>query len=426
MGKTIRDWLSEEPGRSFLMDRDGKFTREDCANLITERVHGLRSNGLSPGDLVAAAFAPSVDAVIWILSVMEAGLIVLPVNIRQPASIIGKQLKTLGVGLFLDPESSLQPGKENYPPSPEVGSLLISTSGTTAEGKWVRLDWPSLLHGSGCAADQLQFGSCDRWLMNLPLYHVGGLAPIWRSLVSGGAMVMPGSGIDFSHISMVGTQLRRVVAGRDEISCGDCRIILLGGGPVPDSLLQDAVNQGLPIVTSYGMTETGSLITVDGFTTGSCEVRISGEDEIQVRGPGLFTGYFDPITGKTTLPLTADGWFRTGDLGCFVDSSRLRITGRRDNQFISGGENIQPEEIESALLSLGNIRQAVVVGVPDEEFGMRPVAFVDADDADIAVRLEQLLPRYKIPIKFFDLPEDYSGRLKPSRKELSKLALQLR
>ncbi len=425
MGKSIRSLLADGPDRSFLLAHKKRISRKDCSDQISERVNILRSNGYSPGDIVAAPFSPSIEAVIWILSILEAGLMLLPVNTRESVSTVEGQLKKLGAGQLPDSEFELQPGMKHYDSPPGMGSLLIRTSGTTADGKLVQLGWPSLLHGAGCAAEHLQFGPGSRWLLNLPLYHVGGLGPVWRALVSGGALVMPNSGELFSHVSMVATQLQRVVAGHDARLYEKCSRILVGGGPVSDSLLREAGNLGLSVTTSYGMTETGSLIIVDGVPTGSCEAQVSEDHEIQVRGPGLFAGYFDPESRKLILPLTGDGWFRTGDLGRWDDQGKLLITGRKDNQFISGGENIQPEEIESALLSLGGIRQAVVVGMPDVEFGMRPVAFIDGDGSGLGIRLERLLPKYKIPIKFLDLPKNNPTGLKPSRKQLSELAAQV-
>jgi O-succinylbenzoic acid--CoA ligase len=157
------------------------------------------------------------------------------------------------------------------------------------------------------------------------------------------------------------------------------------------------------------------------------ELKISGDGEILVKGKTLFLGYLDG--GKNIMTVDADGWFNSGDLGDMDTDGYLKIHGRRDNMFISGGENIYPEEIESELLLINGLKQALVVAIPDPEFGQRPVAFVmrdsknRLDDQEIMQRLRKSLPKFKIPRTFLDWPE-YSGDpvLKPSRAEFTALA----
>ncbi len=157
-------------------------------------------------------------------------------------------------------------------------------------------------------------------------------------------------------------------------------------------------------------------------------VSISGEGEILVRGETLFHGYLHP-DGSLALPLTEDGWFATGDLGFFDADGYLHVTGRRDNMFISGGENIQPEEIERHLCALEGVEEAMVVAVDDEEWGQRPVAFVRvAHDRNADVRrfdeeLREVLPGYMIPDAVLPWPEDLvAGGIKASRAELTRRA----
>ena len=160
----------------------------------------------------------------------------------------------------------------------------------------------------------------------------------------------------------------------------------MGGGPVPPSLVDEALARGLPLHTSYGLTEMASQVTTTppgasleelrtaGRVLPDREVSISERGEILVRGETLFAGYVEGE--ELDRPLDAEGWFHTGDLGELDEDGYLRVGGRVDNLFISGGENVQPEEIEEALCRLEGVDEAVVVPVPDEEFGARPVAFV--------------------------------------------------
>jgi O-succinylbenzoic acid--CoA ligase len=156
------------------------------------------------------------------------------------------------------------------------------------------------------------------------------------------------------------------------------------------------------------------------------EVSISGEGEILVRGETLFAGYVEGE--RIDYSLDMDGWFHTRDLGELDENGYLRIRGRMDNLFISGGENVQPEEIEESLCRLEGIDEAVVVPVPDEEFGARPVAFVrmDGEVRDLSRELEPVLPRFEIPISFHLWPEEARRGMKADRAALGELARRLR
>jgi O-succinylbenzoic acid--CoA ligase len=157
------------------------------------------------------------------------------------------------------------------------------------------------------------------------------------------------------------------------------------------------------------------------------ELKIDSSGEILVKGKTLFLGYLKKTAVE--LPLDADGWFHTGDIGKLDRKGFLTVFGRIDNMFISGGENIHPEEIESWLLKINGVEQALVVGLPDEDFGMRPAAFVKYSDRnivaekEIAAELEKSLPRFKIPRIYFDWPENLAeGALKLPRAGFLKLA----
>jgi O-succinylbenzoic acid--CoA ligase len=206
-------------------------------------------------------------------------------------------------------------------------------------------------------------------------------------------------------------------------------------------LLREASERGIPLHTSYGLTEMASQVTTTPtntppekqFTSGKVlnyrEVRIAENGEILVRGKTLSLGYVE--REQVHLPVNHHGWFATGDLGQIDSEGYLTVLGRRDNMFISGGENIHPEEIETALSELSDIMQALVVPVPDEEFGHRPVAFIQTqkkkiDPEAITAELKPLLPGYKIPIAFYNLPGSMEPeRLKVDRAYLKKLALDI-
>jgi len=155
------------------------------------------------------------------------------------------------------------------------------------------------------------------------------------------------------------------------------------------------------------------------------QLMIAADGEILVRGETLFQGYGQG--GGGLLTLDADGWYPTGDLGRLDDGGFLHVTGRKDNLFISGGENIQPEEIEAALQQLDGVAQAVVVPVSDVAFGFRPVAFVQGEGVrldGLAARLVPTLPKYMIPVAFYAWPAGETRGMKVDRAFFKAAARQ--
>ncbi len=239
-----------------------------------------------------------------------------------------------------------------------------------------------------------------------------------------------------THVSLVAAQLQQVLNDADTITAlKSASAILLGGGAIPPSLIQNAFNLNLPIYKSYGCTEMSSQITTtrpaDSFehlcTSGKLlkqrELKIADDGEIMVRGKTLFQGYVEGE--KIVSPVDEDGWYHTADLGKIDANGYLTVLGRKDNMFISGGENIFPEEIERVLEDLDGIEGAIVVPVHDPKFGQRPAAFLrlnpDTSIPDLPLEfLKSKLPSYKIPDHFFDWPEQ--DGLKPNRRLLQAQA----
>jgi O-succinylbenzoic acid--CoA ligase len=207
---------------------------------------------------------------------------------------------------------------------------------------------------------------------------------------------------------------------------------------MPASFLRAAAAAGVRVHTSYGMTEMATQIATtrpgdgmelwlsSGRPLAPNTLRIAPDGEIEVGGETLFLGYWEQ--GGLRRPLTPDGWFRTGDLGALDAAGYLRVTGRRDNMFVSGGENVQPEEIEAALLRVPGIVRAVVVPAPHAEFGQTPVAFVAWDHAPpgadaLRAALAGELPRFKVPKQFYAWPHaDCGPDDKPRRADFAARA----
>jgi O-succinylbenzoic acid--CoA ligase len=248
------------------------------------------------------------------------------------------------------------------------------------------------------------------------LNHVSGFSIAIRCLLSGAAVVFSDSEYEaVTHLSLVPTQLLRLLDAGAPLN--RLQAVLVGGGPIPSSLVERAIRAGVPLHLTYGMTESASQICTTerlvetpnplhaGQPLPGREVRISDAGEIQIRSP-ILAKKFLGSEGLWEDLADADGWFGTGDLGAFTAEGNLVIQGRRDRLIISGGENIQPEAIESLLLKIPGVRRAVVVGKPDPEFAERPVAFLAGDFQEAEVRqfLSCRLERFAIPRSFNPWP----------------------
>jgi o-succinylbenzoate---CoA ligase len=318
---------------------------------------------------------------------------------------------------------------------------LILTSGSTGLPKAALHAWGNHYHNARLSQQRIPFGTGDRWLLSLGMHHVAGLAILFRALAGGGAVIFAGRGerlaesilrYEATHISLVAAQFRRLLENAEGLrALKRMKTILLGGGPIPEELLCRAHELRLRVACSYGMTETASqaattlpgagieeLLTA-GRPLAENTLRIAGDGEIQARGACLFSGYREG--GTITRPMTPDGWFETGDLGHFDSAGRLLVSGRKDNRFISGGENIQPEAIEAALRNCAGVEDALVTPQPDEEWGFVAAAFVrmagnaPLEPADLEKELAGRLPRFMLPRRWLPWPEEKDGSLKPSR-----------
>lgn len=329
----------------------------------------------------------------------------------------------------------------------EAPVTLLYTTGSMGKPRAVVHTLESHYYSALGANRNLPMNPYHRCLLSLPLYHVGGLGVLFRALLSGACLAAPSPGLDVveavisthsTHVSMVPTQLHRFLEHpRAAEAAKLLQVVLLGGAPIPRELVDRALKAGLRVHATYGLTETASQVCTvgrfasphqrihsDGDVLQHRSVRVDEAGRIFVKGHILAKGVWGE-NGIAALPLE-DGWYRTGDLG-ILEQGTLTVTGREDNLFISGGENIQPEEIERALLAITGAAAAVVTPLADPEFGARPLAWIALPDpaaraAEWEARLRERLPGYMIPVAYRELPPD--AGLKPDRAALKALSLQ--
>lgn len=419
----------------------------------------LLRSGIRPGTVVGLAAPVSPAYICTLLALWDAGFISLTLNPRQPVAQQREALNAAGgLHLFGDglseqtsPLAALAQAaplhRQHWAPALNQPLSLIQTSGSSAAPRLAQHAWGQHLASAQGSLAHIPLQSRDRWLLALPLYHVGGLAVLVRCLLAEATVLLPGLEQDLaaaivqlkpSHLSLVATQLQRLLNTPDaEVlqALRACKAILLGGSALPRRLLQQAHGLGLRLHSSYGSTEMSSQISSTrpgasleslfsaGYVLPGRELALQPDGEIWVRGKTLFQGYRSPA--GLDLPLQPGGWFATRDRGAWDATGQLRVLGRMDQMFISGGENIQPEEIEAALLQIEGVQQAVVVPVREPEFGQRPVAFVSAADwqpDSWREQLRQVLPGFKVPLFFRPLPSQQG--LKPARQTLMQAAQQ--
>lgn len=432
---------------------------------------------IEQNDRVGIWMTNSFEQIILFLALLRIKAVACPMSVRQPSLVIRNLAEQTGLSTVVsDRPIELTAGCNNiilkelihrsetektapaeFQPV-EIDRLvtILFTSGSMSTPKAVCHTLGNHYYNALGANENIPFGPGDRWLLSLPSYHVAGLGVLFRALVGGGAIVIPDSKLSLAsqiekfsitHLSVVNTQLSELLKSdnRSELR-QTLKAVIVGGSPQEQSLLASARTIGLPIATTYGLTEMASQVTcskpsviVDSsHTSGRLlnhrKLKISDKGEILVKGDCLMKGYLKPGTppDKANDSCDSEGWFHTSDRGEMSETGDLIGLGRLDNMFISGGENIYPEQIEAALLEIEAVEQVLVLPVADRKFGQRPVAFVKFSLKpsltldELADLLSKSLPPFMIPTRFFAWPRSLeSSGLKPSRSRLKKLAEEL-
>jgi O-succinylbenzoic acid--CoA ligase len=489
------DWLRQRahmtPVRLALISGADRLTYAELDDAVDGAATRLQDAGLRPGDVAALLARNGTSFVLAVHALARIGAGLMPLNLRLTPTEITWQLRHSGSHVLLHDESqsgaigaaqadaiaarslnlqsltSDQPGAgarfASQEPGGEVNSnathSIVYTSGTSGTPKGAVLTYGNHLWSAVGSALNLGLREDDRWLACLPLFHVGGLAILLRSVIYGTtAFVHDGfdparvnAAIDHEGVtivSVVANMLQRMLDERgDRPYPPSLRCALLGGGPAPEPLLRRCAAIGVPVVQTYGLTETASQVATlapedalrklgsAGKPLFGSQLRIEGPDgselppgaegEIVVRGPTVTPGYLnDP---EATARAIRDGWLHTGDIGYLDPEGYLYVLDRRDDLIVSGGENIYPAEVEAVLQSHPDVVEAGVYGVPDERWGQTPIAVavlrsgatVTADA--LLAYCKDRLAAFKVPsrIEFAtELPRNAAGKL--LRRELGQ------
>lgn len=318
--------------------------------------------------------------------------------------------------------SSTPPGPSSLSErEPEAIAVVIPTSGTTGAPKGVRLSFRALVAAADASAAHLGWRPADRWLLTIPVAHVGGLSIVTRCLLAGAAVALPNElsrgfrpdafrrdveATGATLVSLVPTMLRRLLTDPGFAWPSTIRAALIGGAAAPPELLARAHDRGWPVLATYGLTEAAAQVATQrpgeppapsgavGPPLPGVEVRIQA-GRIQIRGATTCSGY-EPDGD----PVDPGAWFDTGDHGDWDDDGRLRVRGRGSDLIVSGGENVFPAEVEAVLRQHPDVEDACVVGVPDAEWGEAVAAALvgrAASPPDLSSFVEERLAGFRRP-----------------------------
>lgn len=404
-------WAQDNPLHPCIITQERSWSYSEIDALVTGVCLELQERSLQRLAFIAT---PCVPTILLILAALRLGISTCPLSAQLPSAQLSDALAQLGTPHFLNSHAlPMRPQVSSRLPLLERKALAtcLFTSGSSGRPKIACHSVDNHYLSAVGILNAIGLTQRARYHLSLPLHHVSGLAILFRTLVAGATLILSSSPLELSpsHISLVPTQLYRWI-DRSELSQLHC--ILIGGAPISDLLRKEALLRRLPLFETYGLTEMSSAVTLNGVLPHR-EVKIQ-DGEIFVRGGTLFQGYWDAALQQCTRPLDLEGWLPTRDLGAWDAEGTLRILGRKDRLFISGGENIQPEEIETALCQIPGIIRATILPLPDPEWGSRPVAFIeDTTHAHTAsslyLALAPLLPSFKRPVRVLPYPQGQDG-----------------
>jgi O-succinylbenzoic acid--CoA ligase len=371
-------------------------------------------------ELVALDLPGGPDFVRALSEAWERGQAVAPLDRRLAKPARRRLLEALRPSWVID-------GQGRHPcqgalETEDGDALVVATSGSTGVPKAAVLTHTAVAASARATSARLGVQpGCHRWLACLPLSHIGGLSVVTRALLTGADLVVH-DGFDADRVagaagpevlvSLVPTALARVGASR-------FAKVLLGGSAPPAALPPN-------VVTTYGMTETGSGVVYDGVPLPGVDVRLSPAGEVLLRGPMLLRAYRDG-----TAPLDKEGWLATGDAGHFDARGHLHVDGRLSDMVVTGGENVWPAAVEHAIGHHKGISEVAISSRPDPEWGERLVACVVPSDpasppalADLRALVSKELAPFAAPkelVLMAQLPKTASGKIRRDelRRQLS-------
>ena len=447
--------LSNNP---FIYTENGEYSFKDFFELLIE-YYNFSSEIINKNEKITFISKSVLQYSIFSNLIPMLGGIFVPMNPKSPIDEITQKMNIIGskkiiydesielekvdnISLFRSEKSQESSYRFTWPSYEETFCILF-TSGSSGLAKAVSISRKNIESSCNISQKNLNVEKSDKWLLCMPPYHAGGLSIIYRSLILGNKFHIED---DFNSekvidlimsekiniVSMVPTMLSKIVyqmKDRNLIAPKSFKFVLSGGAKTPEELILSSNNIGLKTLPTYGMTETSSQIATaspnDEFRPLNSvgkpllrdSIKIAKNSEIQVSGE-MVANYYDEKVSKK--------WLQTGDYGYIDKDNYLFVKGRIDELIISGGENINPLEVEEFISKNKKIKECIVLGKTDEYWGEKVVAAIYSDDD---ITLEEInsylggLDKFKYPKDIVrlkkPLPKLHNGKF--DRKKIKKL-----
>lgn len=439
--------LLKDTGRTFI-----KLTYGDLITIVDDIAHSIYPD-LCNDCYVCLSDLDAPDLICHMLAIRKKGGI--PVLLgEEDEQTINKQISAI-----VEHQKNLRSGSSDQkePAGEDSAAIILFTSGSTAEPKGVLLSFNNLIAAAESGASVLGYSSSDRWLLSLPLYHIGGFSILSRAFLYGSSLVIPASSsvssiagaikeTEPTLISLVATQLKRLL-DKGINPPQSLRAVLAGGGAIDSALMRAANSNGWHVNKVYGSTETAAFVTllsepdferypesagkplpgvkIEIIDTEGNLLPANRQGIIMIQSEAVMKGYIN-----TDEQPFQNGFFRSGDLGYINDEGFLFITGRISNMIITGGKNVSAEEVENVLLWQNEVKDVCVIGLPDNEWGEKVTAVIvpaAGFDYDTFIsHCKKKLAPHKIPkltISLHNLPRNEMGKI--DRAEIKKKTLGL-
>src|SRR3954453_3804558 len=433
----LDDWLSQRsqscPDRTALVADGAEMTYAELEAEATWVARRLAAHGVRRGSTAALTMHPRREQVVLMHALMKLGAALLPLGPRLTATERAGIVNAEEPIIDLDDPGHLTQTEADLPLLGEHDMddvcCRVLTSGSTGQPRPIPLSYGNFLWNAVGSAFNIGVQPEDRWLCCVPLSHIAGPGIVMKAVVYGsGAVVHDGFDVErvgealerdgITQLSLVATMLTRLLDAGVDLS--GPRAILVGGGPVPEEPLQEALAKGATVVQTYGLTETCSQVTTLAPADAKRKLGSAGrplltthlriqEGEILVQGPTVAPDCPD-----------ADGWLHTGDLGRIDEEGFLYVEARMDDLIVTGGENVVPAQVEKVLLRHPGVADAAVVGREDPEWQQAVTAVVVLEDGSAATPDElrrhcaESLAGFKVPKRVelaAALPRTPSGKL---------------
>ncbi|MDD8060876.1 o-succinylbenzoate--CoA ligase [Shewanella metallivivens] len=444
------------PNAIAIEDGQDTYSYSTLSTMVSNLAMSLQTQGLQRGDIVGCLSHNNLEMICLYWACIDSGWVFLPLSPRLSNQQINQLIGTYqvtwlwtdnpsryidisgaqGLNLSLCIQANTSPTAVKV--SPHIASNIILTSGSSGTPKAALHCLLNHLASAQGAASYIPVRASDAWLLSLPLFHIGGLAILHRCTLAGARIVLRNVALSLaeqlqhstiSHVSLVPTQALQILTQQPN-ALTQVKALLLGGGMIEPQLIDSLNALNINAYTSYGMTEMSSQITTakanlaghHGRPLPARQLKLI-DGVIWVKGECLFLGYLTPQ--GISLPVDDQGWFCTQDKGQLNDKGQLIISGRVDNMFICGGENVHPEQLEAVLMTHPNVAQAIVFAMPDPIFGHLPAAIIDYVDehnteqvnAQLSELIAQKLARFMRPRHYFSWPKQVvSSGIKAPRK----------